>query len=79
MIKRVLCSTLVVLSSLAAAVPCLAQGDEPAAAAAAPAPEYNGADIAWMLTSSALVLMMTAPDCHPRGLSGKDPQGRCVF
>ena len=27
----------------------------------APAPEFNSADIAWMLVSSALVLMMTAP------------------
>ncbi|MEX2287211.1 MAG: ammonium transporter [Planctomycetaceae bacterium] len=33
----------------------------PAAAPAAAAPTLNGADTAWMLVSSALVLMMTAP------------------
>ena len=34
---------------------------EAAAAPAAAAPEFNSGDNAWMLTSSALVLMMTAP------------------
>ena len=33
----------------------------PAAAAAAPAPAYNNGDTAWMMTSTALVLMMTIP------------------
>jgi ammonium transporter, Amt family len=59
-----MCSSLVVLCCLSAGVPCFAEGEEAAVAAepaAAPAPEYNTSDIAWMLTSSALVLMMTAP------------------
>src|SRR4051794_27761857 len=41
-----------------------ANAQEPASSAAAPAtgaPELNTGDTAWMLTSSALVLMMTAP------------------
>lgn len=47
-----------------AIVPILVFGDEaaPAAAAAAPAaPTLNAGDTAWMLTSMALVLMMTVP------------------
>ena len=39
---------------LAGMVPALAQGE-------APAPEMNSGDTAWMLTSTALVLMMTIP------------------
>ncbi len=49
----------------AGGAPALAQDDaaspEVSAAAAPTAPYWNGGDIAWMLTSSALVLMMTAP------------------
>jgi Amt family ammonium transporter len=49
----------------AGSAPALAQADaaavEASVAATPPAPYWNGADIAWMLTSSALVLMMTAP------------------
>ncbi len=48
---------------LMAALPALAQ-DAPAAAdaaAAAPAPKLDSGDTAWMLTSVALVLMMTIP------------------
>jgi len=37
------------------------QADSEEAATAPAEPEWNGADIAWMLTASALVLMMTAP------------------
>jgi Amt family ammonium transporter len=64
MFKRVMCSSLVLLCCLSTGLTCFAQGEEAApteAPAAAPAPEYNTADIAWMLTSAALVLMMTAP------------------
>src|SRR5688572_17885054 len=59
--QRVLRSLIVLTCCFAAGVPCLAQDVASAATATAPAPEYNGADIAWMLTSSALVLMMTGP------------------
>ncbi|MFO1096207.1 MAG: hypothetical protein U0992_23310 [Planctomycetaceae bacterium] len=59
--SRVLRSLLIVSGCFVAGLPCLAQ-DVPAEAAVAPAaPAYVSADIAWMLTSSALVLMMTAP------------------
>jgi ammonium transporter, Amt family len=40
--------------------PSAAVGEVSSEAAEAP-PEFNGADMAWMLVSSALVLMMTAP------------------
>lgn len=62
--SRVLRSLLIVSGCFVAGLPCLAEeapADAAAAAAAPAAPEYVGADIAWMLTSSALVLMMTAP------------------
>jgi Amt family ammonium transporter len=39
----------------------LAQAPAPAAAAAPPAPKLDTGDTAWMLTSTALVLMMTIP------------------
>ena len=64
MMKRILCTALVAFATLSAGIPCFAQGEEAVVAAevaVAPVPEYNAADIAWMLTSSALVLMMTAP------------------
>jgi Amt family ammonium transporter len=62
-------STHKILSRLAAAVPAtllatvaLAQDAAPAADAAAPAEVvFNSGDTAWMLTSTALVLMMTIP------------------
>jgi Amt family ammonium transporter len=41
--------------------PVLAQADGGGTGAATAAPEWNSGNIAWMLTSSALVLMMTAP------------------
>ncbi len=45
---------------LTGGVPAFAE--EAAAAATAPAaPSFDSGNIAWMLTSSALVLMMTAP------------------
>ncbi len=43
-----------------AAAPAAAPG-APAAPAAAPAPQPNKGDVAWMLTSTALVLMMSIP------------------
>src|SRR5881392_3481654 len=53
------------LVSLSAAVPALAQDKdakpEAPAPAAAPAPTPNKGDVAWMLTSTALVLMMSVP------------------
>lgn len=59
--QRILRSGLIVAGCFAVGLPCLAE-DAPAEAAATPAaPVYVAADIAWMLTSSALVLMMTAP------------------
>lgn len=60
MMKRVLRLALVVAVGIAAGAPCLAQESE-AVSAATETVEMNGADIAWLLTSSALVLMMTAP------------------
>jgi ammonium transporter, Amt family len=45
----------------AAPAPATADADKPAAAPAAPASKIDKGDTAWLLTSSALVLMMTAP------------------
>jgi Amt family ammonium transporter len=45
----------------AAATPAPAPAPAPAAAPAAPAPKIDTGDTAWMLTSTALVLMMTIP------------------
>jgi Amt family ammonium transporter len=44
-----------------AAEPAPAAGAAPPAAAAAPPPKIDSGDTAWMITSSALVLMMTIP------------------
>jgi len=51
------------LFALLLALPALAQTAAPAAAAAAPAapPKIDTGDTAWMLTSTALVLLMTVP------------------
>jgi Amt family ammonium transporter len=62
--KRVAGVGLAALPLLLVALPVLAQGTpSPAAAAAAPAPDpkVDTGDTAWMLTSTALVLMMTIP------------------
>jgi Amt family ammonium transporter len=65
--RRNLCWTLLAATLVAglAAVPALAQTPAPdaaaAAAAAAAAPKVDSGDTAWMLTSTALVLMMTIP------------------
>jgi len=45
----------------AAAADAKKEEAKPAAAAAAPAPTPNKGDVAWMLTSTALVLMMSVP------------------
>ena len=50
------------LLAMTVAAPALAQDAAPAAAAAADAaPKLDSGDTAWMLTSTALVLMMTIP------------------
>ncbi|HEV2677732.1 MAG TPA: hypothetical protein VGV37_24590, partial [Aliidongia sp.] len=51
------------LMAMALAAPALAQDAAPAVAAAAgaAAPKLDSGDTAWMLTSTALVLMMTIP------------------
>jgi ammonium transporter, Amt family len=61
-------ATVLVLGTLGAAraqtpapAPAAADSAAPAAAAAAPAAKIDKGDTAWMLTSSLLVLMMTAP------------------
>ena len=59
--RRVLRSTLVAVCFLTAGLPCVAQDGVTASEEVASTPGYSGADIAWMLTSAALVLMMTAP------------------
>jgi len=46
---------------VALAAPALAQDAAPAVAAVADAPKLDSGDTAWMLTSTALVLMMTIP------------------
>ena len=43
------------------AAPAMAQDAAPAAAAEAAAPAINSGDMAWMMTSTAIVLMMTIP------------------
>ena len=48
-------------AGLLAAAPGLVLGEEAAAAAEAAAPTLNAGDTAWMLTSTALVLLMTIP------------------
>src|SRR3954467_14468364 len=50
-----------VLLSFSVATACAQETNPAPASAATPAPELNSGDTAWMLTSSALVLMMTAP------------------
>src|ERR1700733_14111393 len=53
---------LALLAGMAMALPALAQDAAPVAAAAADAaPKLDSGDTAWMLTSTALVLMMTVP------------------
>jgi Amt family ammonium transporter len=49
------------IAAQAASLAALAQDATPAAPAAAAAPAINSGDTAWMLTSTALVLMMTIP------------------
>lgn len=55
--RRVLAGSCLGLLVLALAPPVLAQSAEPAAAE----PAFNSGDTAWLLTSTALVLMMTIP------------------
>lgn len=52
---------LVALPVLAQTAPAVAPAVAPAAAAAAPEAKIDSGDTAWMLTSTALVLMMTVP------------------
>jgi Amt family ammonium transporter len=62
MTRRRLCGIAAVLLLLACGSSVSMAQEESATAAATPAaPVLNSGDIAWMLTSSALVLMMTAP------------------
>ena len=56
--RRVWAAALVAISWSLCSPAAMWADDAPAAA---PAPEFNSGDMAWMLTSSALVLMMTAP------------------
>ncbi len=49
------------VSGLSALAPRSAMAAAPPAPAAAPAPKIDSGDTAWMLTSTALVLMMTIP------------------
>ena len=57
-----LCGLALLAGAVALAAPALAQDAAPAAAAAADAaPKLDSGDTAWMLTSTALVLMMTIP------------------
>src|SRR5690348_6916773 len=49
------------IAALLTALPAWAQDATTAPAAAAATPTLNSGDTAWMLTSSALVLMMTIP------------------
>src|SRR5262245_37186485 len=58
LLKRVMGAAPIVFLWTAAA---LAQGTPNAAPPAAAAPAINSGDTAWMLTSTALVLMMTVP------------------
>src|ERR1700679_1392140 len=56
------CLTALGLLAITMAAPALAQDAAPVAAAAADAaPKLDSGDTAWMLTSTALVLMMTIP------------------
>jgi ammonium transporter, Amt family len=50
-----------VITTIAPSTVLLAAEDAGSPAAASPAPKFDAGDSAWMLTSSALVLMMTAP------------------
>lgn len=54
-------ASLASLISLISALPALAQDAAAAAAPATPAPTLDAGNTAWMLTSTALVLMMTIP------------------
>lgn len=57
------CRTALAVLGFLSVLSCSAEAEEPSSMVAAPAAalEFNGADIAWSLTSSALVLMMSAP------------------
>jgi ammonium transporter, Amt family len=61
--KTLRCLALVLLILVALSVPSAARADEktPGSNSASPTASPNSGDTAWMLTSAALVLMMTAP------------------
>lgn len=59
--KSFLAATAVAVTLLVCATESALAQDEAATESAAATPEFDSGNIAWMLTSSALVLMMTAP------------------